>query len=308
MMNTISRLGGLVAFGFLLLAGCGPKADPTTTGSPETPSADNNAPSDGTAALELRFGVYSSDKPTEMIKQFRPSLDALEQAAGEALGKTVKIQMEVAATYEKGIENLVEGKVDLSQLGPASYITAKKRNDGLSIVAMESKGGEKQFFGVFCVAEASPIQSVSELKGKTFAFGSELSTIGRYLSQEYLMDNGVKASDLGRYEYLGRHDKVGAAVGLGEYDAGVLKEGTFKKLVEGGTAIREIARFPNVTKPWVARAGLDEELIQVLRTALIGMTDGAALDALRVDSFLVGEDADYAPIRTSMDRNDAFFE
>ena len=314
MNQPIYRLTTLLVSSALLLASCGPKSNPDLTSTPQsspdpkTPSAEPNPAPNSETAIELSFGVYSSDKPTEMIKQFRPTLDVLEAIVSEKLGKTLDIRMEVAATYETGINNLVDGKVDLSQLGPASYITAKKRNEGLSIVAIESKGGTKQFSGVFCVAEASPIQSVSDLKGKTFAFGSELSTIGRYLSQEYLMDNGVKASDLGRYEYLGRHDKVGAAVALRAYDAGVLKEGTFKKLVAGGTEIREIARFPNVTKPWVARVGLDESLQEVLRAALVQMEDSEALEALRVDGFLEGEDADYAPIRTSMDRNDAFFQ
>ncbi len=281
-------------------AGCGSKEETTSQPTPPEPPKKE--------ALELSFGVYTSDKPTDMIKQFRPVLDQLESAAGEKLDRPVEIRMEVANTYEKGIENLVEGAVDLSQLGPASYITAKTANPDLSIVAVESNGGEKVFYGVICVHEDSPIQSVTELKGKTFAFGSELSTIGRYLSQEYLMDHGVKAADLGKYEYLGRHDKVGASVGLGEHDGGVLKEGTFKKLVAGGTKIREIARFPNVTKPWVARAGLDSEIVKILRQALIELKDEEALATLRVDGFLEGSDDDYSPIRKSMDRNGAFVQ
>ena len=39
---------------------------------------------------------------------------------------------------------------------------------------------------------------------------------GRYLSQLYLVENDIRAKDLSRYEYLGRHDKVGIAVGRGE--------------------------------------------------------------------------------------------
>ena len=69
---------------------------------------------------------------------------------------------------------------------------------------MESKKGQKTFNGVICIHKTSSIKKVSELAGKRFAFGNELSTIGRYLSQLYLLNNGVKASDLGYYEYLGK--------------------------------------------------------------------------------------------------------
>ena len=47
---------------------------------------------------------------------------------------------------------------------------------------------------------------------KSFAFGNELSTIGRYLAQQYLMQHGIHEKDLSHYKYLGRHDRVGTAV------------------------------------------------------------------------------------------------
>lgn len=309
MMKLFSSLKALLAAAVLIgLSACGTEETTTITRAPAPSGDPQGAGGDQVSQLELRFGVYTSDKATDMINQFRPALDQLELSASESLKRPVVIKMEVANTYEKGIQNLVDGSVDISQLGPASYITAKEQNPDLSIIAIESKGGKKEFFGVFCVKSDSPIQSVPELAGKTFAFGSELSTIGRYLSQEFMLDHGVKASDLGRFAYLGRHDKVGTSVGLGDYDGGVLKEGTFKKLVQGGTEIREIARFPNVTKPWVARSGLDEDLLTVLEAGLIGLEDEAALSALRVDGFLKGADSDYARIRKSMERNGAFFE
>jgi phosphonate transport system substrate-binding protein len=257
--------------------------------------------------VELSFGVYTSNKPTAMVRKFRPVLDALEERLAEELGEPVKVRIQVAKDYSQGIEHLASGKVDFSRFGPASYVEAKQTNPELRILAMERENGEKVFYGIICVTEDSSIHSVQDLKNKSFAFGSEKSTIGRYLSQLYLREHGVFATDLTRYDYLGRHDKVGGAVGAGDYDAGALNESTFKKLTAKGTPIRELARFPNVTKPWIARAGLPDRLFQALQNALLKIDDSKALAALKKDGFVLGDDQDFDQIRAAIDGNAAFF-
>lgn len=260
------------------------------------------------ADVSLNFGLYTSDKPTAMIQQFRPILNALSKKMTTILGEKVKIKTQVSKSYELGLQSIVNGKVDFSRFGPASYIEAKRMDSGVSILAMESNKGKKVFYGIICVAKDSPIKSIEELKGKRFAFGNKSSTIGRYLSQQYLVKYNIKASDLSYYEYLGRHDKVGADVALGKFDAGALKDGTFKKMVKKGTPIRELARFPNVTKPWIARSGLPEHIHQALTQALLEMKDKKALKALKKSGFLKSNDNDYQVIRESIENNQAFFQ
>ncbi len=258
--------------------------------------------------VRLNFGVYSSNKPTAMVRTFKPSLNALENSIAEKLGRDVDIRMQIAKDYDQGISDLIKGKVDFSRFGPASYIEAKRVNDAVEILAMESKHNEKVFYGIIAVHTDSDIQSVEDLRGRSFAFGDESSTIGRYLSQLYLKSNDLYASDLSNYKYLGRHDIVGTAVGAGDFDAGALNESTFKKLVAKGEPIRELARFPNVTKPWIARQGLDADVFAALQESLWELKDSKALKSLKVDGFFPGSDEDYQTIRTAMENNDVFFE
>lgn len=258
--------------------------------------------------VELNFGVYTSDKPSVMVLKFRPVLNALTKSLEEKLGQPVKIRLQVSSGYAKGVEDLANGRVDFSRFGPASYIRAKKLNPGVQILAIESKSGQKIFNGVICVRTDSAIQSISDLKGKRFAFGNRQSTIGRYLSQNYLYERGIRAKDLGAFDYLGRHDKVGAAVASGKYDAGALKESTFKKLVKKGAPLRSIASFPNVTKPWIARKGLPENIFVALRESLLSLDDPAALKALKKNGFLAGNDGDYTVIRKAINKNSLFFK
>ncbi len=259
------------------------------------------------AEVQLKFGVYTADKPSAVVRQFRPVLNAIERSMSAQHGEPVKIRMQVARSYEEGGDDLVNGKVDFSRFGPASYVAAKRRSPSLSVIASEANNGKKTFNGVICVQKSSPIREVADLKGKRFAFGNERSTIGRYLVQLYLAEKDVKAADLAEYAYLDRHDKVGAAVAAGTYDAGALKESTFKRLVKQGKAIRALATFPNVTKPWIARADLEPQLLEQLRRALLEMRDEKAFKALKKDGFLPATDADYDRIRRSIEQNRLFF-
>lgn len=260
------------------------------------------------AEVTIKFGVYATDSRSAVEASLRPILGVLETHMSKNLGEPVNITIQIAPTYEEGLDDLVKGNVDFARLGPASYVLGKDANDGLTILAIENKKGSKTFNGIIAVAKDSPIKDVSELKGKSFAFGDDQSTIGRYLSQLYLVEHGIRAADLSNYEYLGKHDKVGIAVGRGQFDAGALKESTFKKLVKKGVPIRELVSFPNVTKPWVARSGFPTRLAAALRQSFLDLTDPAALKALSVDGFFEGADDDFAVIRQSMKENDRFFE
>ena len=271
-------------------------------------SAIAGLPNSAAAQINLVFGTYAADKPSETVRKFRPLLDGLESALSRNLGEPVSISIHVANSYERGINELITGQVDFSRFGPASYVLAKDKQAAIKLLAMESSKGRKTFRGIICVHADSKIAAISDLKGRTFAFGSERSTIGRYLSQLVLMQNGIEASDLDRFDYLGRHDTVGMAVGRRDFDAGALKESTFKKLAAKDIPIRKIASFPNVTKPWIARAKLPARIADALRTELLGFTDKAALKALKKAGFLDAADADYDIIRQAIAQNPEFFK
>jgi phosphonate transport system substrate-binding protein len=144
----------------------------------------------------------------------------------------------VAKDYATGLERLVRGDVDFSRFGPASYIFARQRNERVKVIAMERRYGGKVFYRVIRVAQDSPTQRVEDLRGQRFAFGNERSTIGRYLAQKLLLDHGLHSHDLAGFAYLGRHDKVVASVAAGQFDAGAVKENTYRKALEAGAKLR----------------------------------------------------------------------
>ncbi len=255
--------------------------------------------------VQLNFGVYQSDKATVMYKKFTPVLERLQEDMEPRLKRPVDIRLTIFNTYDDAIDALVYGNVDFVRFGPAPYITAKAAQPGIELLAMEQENGEKRFKGVVIVPSSSPVHSLAELKGKRFAFGDRNSTIGRYLIQSELLKAGLHANDLASYKYLGRHDTVARAVEMGDFDAGSVMMSAFEQANEKGT-LRVIASFDNVTKPWVARKGLERDVIEALQKSLFALSDPAVLKELKVSGFAPTSDAEYQFVREGMKQADEF--
>jgi len=126
------------------------------------------------------------------------------------------------------------------------------------------------------------------------------------LSQLHLLDAGITADDLDRYEYLGQHDKVAVAVIRNQYDAGALKSGILKdKYI--ADRLKVITKIETPTHPWIAREGLAKETIEHIKDALLNIKEKRILKGLKRDGFLAGGDRDYAKIRTAIEKNPLFF-
>lgn len=263
------------------------------------------APLAAQAPTHLTLGVYSFKRPTDVVRDFVAATDELAYLLTKECGKPVMVNLRVFKTYDEALDRFVAGEVDLVRFGPASYVLAHARNPQVQLLVAEQEDNKKRCKGVIAVRKDSPVQTLTDLKGRSFAFGDENSTIGRYLSQAELVAAGIHATDLKEYRYLDRHDKVFKAVEVGDFDAGAMHIATFEDLNEK-KQLREIARFDNVGKPWVARAGLDEQMVAALRKALLAMTKEEPLKALKVHGFLPTTDADFQLVRDGMKRSEAF--
>ena len=253
---------------------------------------------DSVWAKEVSFGVYTSDKPSSMYKKFNSVINYIQKKVNDK-GLDVTIKIKILPSYDSAIKGLAEGSFDFGRFGPASYIIAKKQNPDIRLLCMEHKKGKKRFKGVFIIQKKSMLSTLADLKGKRIAFGDKNSTIGRFLSQATLVKAGINSKDLASWNYLGRHDKVALAVAAGNYDAGPVKENTFRKYAEK-RGLKALSEFSNVTKPWVARAGLDPQIYNILRETLLGLKDKEVLKKLKQDGFMPATDSDYNFVREGM--------
>lgn len=250
--------------------------------------------------LHLTFGVYQSDKATIMYRKFTPVLEYLQDDLEKRLENPVSIQLRIFKDYEEANDAITAGEVDFVRFGPASYIIAKKRNSRVKLLVMEERKGKKRFNGVVIVQSESPYKKLQDLKGSDFAFGASKSTIGRYLIQAELVKVGVYDKDFNSYNYLGRHDKVYKSVEIGDYQAGSVKETTYKRYNKENS-MRVLFSFENVTKPWIARAGLDAKSFKAIQETLLSLEDPTILKELKVTGFLPTSDEEYEYVRESME-------
>ena len=255
----------------------------------------------------LTFGVYTSDKPSEMYKKFKPMLRYIEDEIATRIEDSPQIKLVIYKTYELALEAFINGEVDFVRFGPASYVIAKDRNPEVRLLAIEENKGKRRFNGIILVREDSSFNSLNDLSGSSFAFGDENSTIGRYLSQAELVEAGLTVTDLESYDYLGRHDRVVAAVLHGKYDAGAAKESTFAKYREKG--LRALRSFDNVTKPWVARGNIAEDHFIALQDVLLNTSNPEILKTFSksLSGFAPCEDSEYDFVREGMERSSMFF-
>jgi len=253
--------------------------------------------------LALRFGTYASETPTWTYGSTRPILKKLEGMLDEK-GSPTKLETEIFPTNAQATDALIKGIVDLARLGPASYLLAKKKNAGVRGLVAEDKGDLSSEM-VIVVRNDSKIRTLSDLAGHSLAFGDPDSTEGRYFAQAELVQAGIHASDLNHFDYLGRHDRVAAAVGHGKFDAGAIRDTTFDqyKINKG---LRAIHRVIVPDKIWAVREGVDPELSESLRSGLLSMRDPSALMGIQRSGFKPMDEAMLESVHRAMERAGRF--
>jgi phosphonate transport system substrate-binding protein len=118
---------------------------------------------------------------------------------------------------------------------------------------------------------------------------------------------GVCAKNLGKFAYLRRHDNVFNAVANGWFDAGALKESTFnKRNKKDPKELRILHSFPNTTKPWLVRSGLDDRIYNALKSALLEMNDQSAFKKLKIKGFFSAQHEEYKIIEEAIFKVDEF--
>ena len=162
---------------------------------------------------ELRFGSVAMDVPTEMHRRLTP----LTQYLSKELGKPVRLKL--AKNMPGAIDDVANGVVELAYLTPVAYIKSNKKGN-TRLVAKTITKGRGSFKLMIVVREDSPIKTLADLKGRTFAFGDEAALLQRAV----VVGSGTALESFSSYKFLGHYDNIVRAVMHGEFDAGILKD------------------------------------------------------------------------------------
>ena len=251
------------------------------------------------AADVLRVSAIPDEAPTELLRKFTPLGAYLEQATG------MKVEFVPVADYPAVVEALASDRLDLAWLGGFTFVQVHLKTGGNAIPLVQREQ-DAQFTSEFITANPD-VQSLADLKGKTFAFGSISSTSGSLMPRYFMLQDDIKPEDFfSRIGYSGAHDATAAWVQAGRVDAGVLNASVWDKLVSTGKVdtdkVRVFATTPTYYDyNWTVRGTLDPALTEKLRQAFLALDPAnpahkEILDLQAASRFIETEAANYKGI------------
>jgi len=252
-------------------------------------------PSGSLAAEKLekvRFGLLPAEEVVEMIRQF--------QGIADHVGKELNLPTEIAVSesYNALIEALAAGKLDVVYVGGGSYVSAYNKGIDVVPLVVAKAHGRTYYKSCILTQNESDVKTLSDLKGRKFAFVSPTSTSGGIGPRYYLTKNGINPEkDFSSFFYAGKHTAVLLAIMNGKVDAGSVSDSQFSRWKERGIFNFKKYDEPNSVfiggplrilgcqkvpgPPIVARGTLGKEMIDKLTKVLLSLPF-PAIDSWRI--------------------------
>ena len=224
----------------------------------------------------------------------------------------VDVQYLPSQSYSALVTGWKNDDVQLAWYGGLTGVQARLAVPGSNAVAQ--RVSDEKFTSVFVASPDSDIETLTDLKDRTFTFGSESSTSGNLMPRYFLSEAGiVPEDDFRSVAYSGSHDATWKQVEAGAVEAGALNANVWKtRLGKGDVDTSRVAAF--FTTPgyvdyhWVIRPGLDEtygdgftkKTVDALLKldAANGGREKEIMDAFQADRFIPTRNENYQAIET----------
>jgi phosphonate transport system substrate-binding protein len=238
------------------------------------------------------------------VKIFSPFAAYLEDKLG------VSVRFVPAASYETTVEAFVRGEVHLAWLGAWSGIKARTRVPGSHAIA---QGAEDANFKTYFIANAKTGLGRStdlpkDILGKSFQFGSRISTAGRLIPEHYIRSAfGMMPVEkiFSRIGFSESHIATLRAVQSGEFEAGAMDYRVFETERKAGRAgedtVRVIWETPAFPDYHFCLRGGSNALFghgfeEKVKQAILTLDDPAILAKFSRSSFIPADDKMYTQI------------
>lgn len=245
--------------------------------------------------------------PQEGDEQTQKLNKDFENKLSEKLG--IPVESIKANSYNAAIEAMKNGKADYAMFGPFSYIVAVNRAKVEPVAEITIPAMANSPASVIVVPKDSPIQTISDLKGKTFGFVDPVSTTGHLLPKSIIVkDLGIDVDELDSFfkdvQFAGGHDKAIIGAARGQYDAagttpmviGMLEE---KGVIEKG-ALRVIAESESLPGTAIGiRSDLPESVKTTVKEFLLNYDNAEYFSMLGMEGaeFVEANDSNYDHLR-----------
>jgi phosphonate transport system substrate-binding protein len=246
----------------------------------------------------LTIGFIPAEDSRAMVRQSQAILDIVAKHTG------MKIDAFVGSDYNATIEALRAGHIDVALLGPFSYVLATTVAPVEAFaITVTARSMQPSYQSIIIAGKDSNINSLADLKGRTFAFTDPGSTSGFMVPSAAFIKAGVTPEkDFKQVMYSGGHDATIVAVGSGKVDAGSVADRIYERGCAKGLAdcnkLKVVWTSPPIPNdPLLYRKTLSEDMKKKIREAFFSVKNLAFGEMGTVARFDPATDKDYDPIR-----------
>jgi len=214
---------------------------------------------DNSSDTVLKIGGIPDQNVSELEDQFGMIANYLS----DTLGMTVEYVPSI--DYAAIVTAFQRGDVHLVWFGGLTGVQARDQTPGAEAIAQRPV--DANFYANFIVHSSVDAETLEDLRGLSFTFGSESSTSGHLMPRAFLREAGIDPNtDFdGPPGFSGTHDQVYTIVSSGAYQAGVLNEAVWDRAVDerriNTDNVRLLARMgPYYNYNWTVRPDIDEVL------------------------------------------------
>lgn len=246
----------------------------------------------------ITVGFIPAEDSRAMVRQSQAILDIVAKHTG------MKVDTFVGSDYNATIEALRAGHVDVALLGPFSYVLATTVAQVEAFgVTVTSRTMQPSYKSIIIAGKDSNINSLADLKGKTFAFVDPGSTSGYMVpAAAFVAASITPEKDFKQVMYSGGHDATIVSVGSGKVDAGSVADRIYERGCAKGLADCSKLKVvwtsqPIPNDPLLYRKALPEDMKKKIREAFYSVKNLAFGEMGTVARFDPATDKDYDPVR-----------
>ncbi len=282
----------------------------------------------------VTFGLSINQEPLGQARQYAPFLRSLEHRLEKTLKRPVLIDLRLYKSETNSLRDAARGQLDVQRMGSLPYVLAKQTIPGLEPIVRE----RTQKDAVIFASRDASISNLAQVAGHRVTFGQTNSTIS-FWAKVHLERAGIHGTSLQSYAHLsgvkpsrkedparpkGGEDRdsdtqalkqVIQEVFLGRAEVGVAPRRHFElnRYRHRGLVPLLVYRVPSDV--YVARPGLDPEVVDALRKSLVALQSQEEKKVLEqlghnivIQGFDPARDDDFNDIRAALSQEVAAFE
>ena len=178
-------------------------------------------------AKDIQIGVLAFSGKDYALNSWQPTVDYLNKEITEHQFSLVAVE---PSNIEQ-LEQLVKQRqIDFVITQPVTFIELQVKYSASSVLTLVDESQSDKFGSVIFVQSGSPIQQLSDVKGKTIAGANPKGLGGWLIGYNELINQGVGDFDESKVSFLGVQENIVNAVLAGSVDVGIVRTGVLERL------------------------------------------------------------------------------